>query len=96
MDRAIDDIEKITAKMDTLLDWRGRMSGGMQLGLTLVSVFGLAICSFIGWGLWNDNTRIVQVETDLKLITGYADWKAKTDQRLENIEEKEIKAGTHH
>lgn len=86
MDRAIDDIEKITGKMDVMLDWRGRLSGG----ITLVSLFAVSICGFVGWRMWDDNTRIVQIQSDEKATTGFSDWKAKTDTRLETLEEKEI------
>lgn len=97
MSRAIIDIESIQEKLDGLLAFRWTISGAIGL----IAFFGLSICGFVGWSLWDDNSRLISVERDEKdlgekhtqtqeKLDDVNKWRFKTDQRLETLEEKEI------
>lgn len=89
LERAAEDIEEIRADIKSLLAWRWMVTGAVGL----ISLFGLSVCGFVAWSLWNDNTRLVTIEDNQRTESDYPVWKAKVDQRLEAIEEKEIKHG---
>jgi hypothetical protein len=87
--RALDDISEIKSDLKAVLAWRWTLTGA----ISLISFFGLSICGFTGWSLWSDNERLVSVEAELKLSQDFPLWKAKTDQRIEALEEQNIKRG---
>jgi len=90
LDRAIRDIELVQTDVKSLLAWRWTITGG----LGLISVFALAIVTFVAWSLWDDNGRLHDAERDIKsdaaAIDDLSKWRFKTDQRIESLEEKEI------
>lgn len=100
MSRAIIDIESIQEKLDGLLAFRWTISGAIGL----IAFFGLSICGFVGWSLWDDNSRLLTVEKGDKdiseklnqagtIVDDYNKWRAGVNQKLQTMDDKQTLHG---